>query len=64
MTIQFLKDWRNFAKGEIVKTIPQGSAVMLIQRGIAKQYEPPAPNPVTEVVRKVVTYAKRKQANA
>ena len=65
MTIQFLQDWRNFAKGEVVKTIPQGSAQMLVQRNIAKVYTPPEPAGVVgNVIAKVVTSYKRKQANA
>ncbi len=63
MKIQFLQDWRNFAKGEIVETIPEGSAELLIQRKIAKAFIPPPPTvseAAANVVRKVITRTKAK----
>ena len=63
MKIQFLQDWRVYAKGEVTDKIPAGSAVLLIQRKVAKAFVPP-PVTVSEVaanvIRKVVNRTKAK----
>ena len=63
MKIQFLQDWRVYAKGEVTDKIPAGSAELLVQRKIAKAFIPPPPT-VSEVaanvIRKVVNRTKAK----